>query len=226
MKRLSKRQKEISQQVDKQKKYDLKAAVAILKNGPQTKFDETVELALNLNIDAKKSDQLLRGTAVLPHGSGKKVRVAVFCKGEHETAAKQAGAEIVGAEDLIEKVSKGFLDFDCAIATPEMMRELSKLGKMLGPRGLMPSPKSGTVTMDVATAIKEVKAGKVEFKSDKQGGIRLGVGKRSFSAQQLCENISYILEAVGNAKPASVKGDLVKSVSISTTMGPGLKVAL
>jgi len=226
MKKISKRLKEAAKQVDKDKTYTIKEALSILLNAPKAKFDESVELTISLNIDPKKSDQLLRGTVVLPHGTGKKVKVAVFCKGQHESQAKEAGADIVGAEDLIEKVSKGYLDFDCAVATPEMMRDLSKLGKILGPRGLMPSPKAGTVTNEVAKAIQEVKAGKVEFKSDKQGSIHLGVAKRSFSEEKIIENLNFAIEAINNAKPSAIKGDLVKNASISTTMGPGLRISL
>ncbi|MFH1655589.1 MAG: 50S ribosomal protein L1 [Candidatus Omnitrophota bacterium] len=212
--------------VDKTKVYDIKEAITILKNSQKVKFDETVELNIHLNIDLKKSDQVIRGTVVLPNGTGKKIRVAVFCKGEHEKQAKDAGADIVGAEDLIEKVSKGFLDFDRAISTPEMMKDLSKLGRILGPRGLMPSPKSGTVTDKITDAIKEVKAGKIEFKADKQAGIHVGIGKISFSESQLLENAKTLLDAIMAMRPASVKGIFLKSLSLATTMGPGVKIAL
>ncbi len=190
------------------------------------KFDGSVDLHFNLGVDTKKSDQMVRGTVVLPHGTGKKVRVAVFCKGEHERAAREAKADYVGSNDLIEKVSAGFLDFDCAIATPDMMKDLSKLGKVLGPRGLMPSPKTGTVTNDIAKAIDDVKKGKVEFRVDKQGGMHLAVGKMSFGEEQLVENISRVLDAVTEAKPASVKGKFITSVSIAASMNPGVKVAV
>lgn len=168
----------------------------------------------------------MRGTVVLPHGTGKKVRVAVFCKGEHERKALDAQADFVGGADLISKVSAGFLDFDCAIATPEMMKDLSKLGKILGPRGLMPSPKTGTVTNDIVKAIEDVRKGKVEFRVDKQGGMHLGVGKLSFDENSLYENASRVIETLNEAKPASVKGKFVKSLSISTSMNPGLRIAL
>ncbi|MFC1703482.1 50S ribosomal protein L1 [Candidatus Omnitrophota bacterium] len=226
MDKISKRHKQALQLIDQKQVYGVKEAISILQNTPKPKFDETVELAINLNIDPKKSDQLVRGTVVLPHGTGRQVRIAVFCKGEHESEAKQAGADFIGAEDLIEKVSKGFLDFDRAVATPEMMRELSKLGKILGPRGLMPSPKTGTVTKDIAVAINQLKAGKVEFKSDKQGAIHLGVAKRSFDLEKILENIKFVVEAIHNTKPTSVKGELIKGISLSTTMGPGIKIAL
>ena len=226
MVRLSKRMKEVAKLVDKNKTYPLKQAVTTIAKVPKVKFDETVELHFNLDIDLKSSDQSVRGTVILPHGTGKAKRIAVFCKGEQAEKAKEMGADYVGAEDLIEKVEKGFLGFDCAIATPDMMRELSKLGKTLGPRGLMPSPKAGTVTQDIGRAITEVKAGKIEFKSDKQGGIHIGIGKRSFSEDQLIENAASVIEAVNHAKPPTVKGNLVKSIFLATTMGPGLKVTL
>lgn len=211
---------------DKSKSYDLKEAVEVLKKMPPAKFNESLELSFHLNVDPKNSDQMVRGTVTLPHGTGKTVRVAVFCKGDTEKAAREAGADFVGAEDLIAKVNSGWLDFDCAIATPEMMRDLSKLGKILGPKGLMPSPKTGTVTPDVANAIKDVRRGKVEFKVDKQSGIHLAVGKMSFSQDELCENASKVIEALQSAKPASVKGKFFKSAFISTTMNPGLRLAL
>lgn len=226
MKKKSKRFKQAEALVDKSKTYSLKEAVAVLKKIPATKFNQTVELSLHLNIDPKKSEELIRGTVVLPQGTGKDKKIAVFCKGEQESVAKSLGADFVGSNDLIEKVSKGFLGFDCAIATPEMMKDLSKLGKLLGPRGLMPSPKTGTVTNDIAQAIKEVKAGKIEFKSDKQAGIHVAVGKFSFSEEQICDNASTVLEAIKQAKPPSVKGEMIKSISLATTMGPGLRVSL
>ncbi|MEI8011555.1 MAG: 50S ribosomal protein L1 [Candidatus Omnitrophota bacterium] len=224
--KVSKRIKTVRAQVDPVKTYTLKDAVALLQNGPKVKFDESVELHFNLNINLKASDQNIRGTVVLPHGTGKTLRVAVICQGENINKATDAGADFVGSQDLIEKIDKGFLDFDCLIATPDMMRDLSKLGKVLGPRGLMPSPKAGTVTADVTRALKEVKAGRVEFKNDKQGGIHLGIGKRSFSEQKLCENARHIMEAVDHAKPSSVKGVFLKSIYLSTTMGPGVRVSL
>lgn len=226
MARLTKRAKEVQGLVDKNRSFPLEEAISNISKFPQVKFDETVELHFHLNIDSKTSDQSVRGTVPLPHGTGKTIRIAVFCKGEAAQKAKNAGADHVGAEDLIDKVSKGFLDFDCVVASPDMMRELSKLGKVLGPRGLMPSPKSGTVTMDVERAIKELRAGKIEFKSDKQSGIHLGIGKRSFSKDQLLENAQNVIEAINQAKPATVKGNLIKSIFVATTMGPGQKVAI
>ena len=225
MKRISKRYKGSAKQVDQNKFYQLKEAIAILKKLPKLKFDGSVDLHFNLSVDTKKSDQMIRGTVVLPHGTGKKVRVAVFCKGEHERQAQEAKADFVGANELMDKVASGFLDFDCAIATPEMMKELSKLGKVLGPRGLMPSPKTGTVTNDIAKAIEDVRKGKVEFRVDKQGGMHLSVGKISFDENQINDNASKVIEAVNESRPASVKGKFVKSLSITTSMNPGLRIA-
>ncbi len=226
MVKVSKRMKQAYGQFDRLKVYSLEEAVSNLIKFPKTKFDETVELHVHLNVDPKNTDQLVRGTVVLPHGTGKKIRIIVFCKGELMQKAKELGVDYVGAEDLIEKINQGFLDFDCVIATPDMMRDLSKLGKILGPRGLMPSPKAGTVTMDIERAVKEVKAGKIEFKTDKQSGIHVGIGKRSFLQEHLLENAQHIVEAINNAKPASVKGNLIKSLSLTTTMGPGINVAV
>lgn len=222
----SKRYKELDKQLDKSKIYSLKEAVTTLKKISNTKFDSSVDLHFSLNIDPKKSDQMVRGTVVLPHGTGKKIRVAVFCKGEHEKMAKDAQADFIGGLDLIEKVAAGFLDFDCAIASPEMMKDLSKLGKVLGPRGLMPSPKTGTVTNDIAKAIDEVKKGKVEFRVDKQGGMHLSVGKASFDEDKMYENAHRVIEAVNEAKPASIKGKYIKSLYISSSMSPGLRLSI
>jgi len=214
------------EKVEAGKIYPLKEGIEVLLGVPRVKFDETLELHLRLNVDPKSSEQIVRGTAVLPHGTGKKVKIAVFCKGDQALKAKELGVDYVGAEDLIEKVSKGFLGFDCVIATPDIMRDLSKLGKVLGPRGLMPSPKSGTVTTDIEKAVNEVRAGKVEFKSDKQAGVHIGVGKCSFSADKILENVKYLLDAINHVTPQAIKGDLIKSVSLATTMGPGIKVSL
>lgn len=222
----SKRVKTFEGLVDKAKKYSLKEAITILKKAPKAKFDESVDLAIKLEIDPKQSDQMVRGTVVLPHGTGKTKKVAVFCKGEAQHRAKEAGAEHVGAEDLIERVSKGFLDFDVCVATPEMMRDLSKLGKVLGPKGLMPNPKAGTVTEDIAKAIKEVRAGKVEFKMDKVSNINISVGKASFDDNKIYENAYTLIEAVQHARPTTLKGNYIRSVAISTTMGPGVKLDL
>lgn len=222
----SRRYKEAAKLLDANKNYSLKEAVALLKKLPGTKFDQTVEVNLHTSIDPKKSDQLIRGTVSLPHGTGRKVRIAVFCKGEQEKEAKAAGADFVGAEDLIEKVNNGFLDFDAAVASPDIMKDLSRLGKILGPRGLMPSPKTGTVTQNVSAAVRDIKGGKIEFKVDKQSGIHAGIGKINFTEDQILENASKVIEAITHAKPASVKGNFIKSLSISCSMGPGIRVAL
>lgn len=226
MKTHSKRYKESVKQVEEAKIYSIKEAISALKKMAGTKFDGSVDLHFNLSVDPKKSDQMVRGTVILPHGTGKKIRVAVFCKGEHEKLAKNALADYVGGLDLIEKVSGGFLDFDCAIATPEMMKDLSRLGKILGPRGLMPSPKTGTVTNDVVKAIEDVRKGKVEFRVDKQGGVHLSVAKISFDENKIYENALCVIEALNDAKPGSVKGKFLKSLAISSTMNPGLKLEI
>lgn len=226
MQRRSKRYKESEKQIDKTKRYQLKEAISILKRLSSPKFDASIDLHFHLNADPKKSDQMVRGTVVLPHGTGKKIKVAVFCKGEHERLARDAQADYVGGSDLINKVASGFLDFDCVIATPEMMKDLSRLGKILGPRGLMPSPKTGTVTDDIVKAIEDVRKGKVEFRVDKQSGIHLSIGKISFDEDKLYENASRVTEAINEAKPASTKGKFVKSLSISSTMNHGLKIAI
>lgn len=226
MKTHSKRYQESEKQLDRAKVYELKDAIPFLKKMAAPKFDGSVDLHFNLSIDPKKSEQMVRGTVVLPHGTGKKVRVAVFCKGEHEKQAKAAEADYVGGTELMDKVAAGFLDFDCAIATPEMMKDLSKLGKVLGPRGLMPSPKTGTVTNDIVKAIEDVRRGKVEFRVDKQGGVHLSVGKLSFDEEKLYENASRVIEALNEAKPVSVKGKFVKTLSISVSMNPGLRLVV
>jgi large subunit ribosomal protein L1 len=226
MKTHSKRYKESIKHADETKVYQLKEAIAALKKMANPKFDASVDLHFNLSVDPKKSDQMVRGTVVLPHGTGKKIKVAVFCKGEHERLAKDAKADYVGGNELIEKVNGGFLDFDCAIATPEMMKDLSRLGKVLGPRGLMPSPKTGTVTNDIVKAIEDVRKGKVEFRVDKQGGVHLLVGKISFDEDKIYENASCVIDALNEAKPASVKGKFMKTLSVSSTMNPGLRVVI
>ena len=226
MKTHSKRYLESEKITEKNKTYQLNEAISLLKKMTQPKFDGSLELHFALSVDPKKSDQMVRGTVVLPHGTGKKVRVAVFCKGEQEKLAKEAQADYVGGNELIDKVAAGFLDFDCAIATPEMMKDLSKLGKVLGPRGLMPSPKTGTVTNDIAKAIDDVKKGKVEFRVDKQGGVHLSIGKISFEEDKLYENASCVIQALNEAKPASVKGKFVRSSFISSSMNPGLRLSV
>ncbi len=222
MKTRSKRYKESAKELVKDKVFTLKEAISVLKNFKAPKFGGSVDLHLKLHVDPKKAEQMVRGTVVLPHGTGKKVRVAVFCRGEHEKIAKEAGAEFVGANDLIDKVAAGFLDFDCVIATPEIMKDLSKLGKVLGPKGLMPSPKTGTVTNDILKAINDVRRGKVEFRVDKQGGVHLSVGKISFDEDKIFENASVVINAITEAKPATVKGKFVERMSISSSMNPGL----
>ncbi len=220
----SKRFEQARKLVHQKTPYPLERAVSLLKEMPAAKFDETVELSASLNIDPKKTDQVVRGTVILPHGTGKARRVAVFCKGEQELQAKDAGADYVGAAELIDKVQGGWLDFDVAVATPDMMRDVSRLGKVLGPRGLMPNPKAGTVTDDVAKAVREVKQGKVEFKMDKLANIHFVIGRRSFTPDQLMENGRTALDAVVRARSASVKGRLIKRLSLSSTMSPGIPV--
>jgi large subunit ribosomal protein L1 len=208
------------------KEYSLDEALRLIKDLSYAKFDETVEMAFNLGVDPKKTDQVVRGTVALPHGTGKKVRVLVFAKGEKEKEALEAGADYVGAEDLVEKIQKGWLDFDKAVATPDIMGLVGKLGKILGPRGLMPNPKLGTVTFDVAKAVKEIKAGKVEYKTDKAGVVHVPIGKVSFDAEKLLENAKTVIDSIVKAKPSTSKGKYLKKLVISSTMGPGIKVDL
>jgi len=224
MAKRSKRMKEIDKLVDPNKTYKLGDAVALLKKMPPVKFDQSVNMALMVGIDPKKSDQMVRGTVSLPHGTGQTIKLVVIAKGDKAKEATEAGADHVGAEDLLEKIKGGWTDFSALISTPDMMRELGKLGKVLGPRGLMPTPKAGTVTNDVAKAVKEVKAGKIEFKVDKTGNINNAVGKMSFQANALEENLRAILQAIAKVKPASAKGVFLRSMYLSTTMGPGLKI--
>jgi len=210
--------------VDRSRRYELEKGVKLLLETAYAKFDEGVDLAIRLGVDPKKADQMVRGTAVLPHGTGKKVRVLVFAKGQKEKEALDAGADFVGGEDLIEKISKGWLEFDKAIATPDMMGLVSKLGKILGPRGLMPNPKVGTVTFDLEKAIREIKAGKVEFKVEKAGVVHVPVGKVSFGFDRLLENTRTLLEVILRAKPPTSKGIYLRSIALSTTMGPGIMI--
>jgi len=225
MKKLTKRLKTVQTLFVPEKAYLLKEAIAALKKTPKLKFDETVEVAFDLTIDPKDTQATpIRGSVALPHGTGKKVRVVVFAKGEEERRARDAGADFVGAEDLAAKIQGGWTDFDVAIATPDLMKDIAKLGKVLGPRGLMPNPKSGTVTMDTAKTIKEVKAGKIEFKMDKQAGVHAPVGKLSFTEDALYKNALTLIDAVMTSNPHGPKGGHVKSLYISTTMGPGLKL--
>ena len=219
---MSKRYEQAAAQVDRKTPYTLERAVEVLQALPAVKFDETVELSVSLAIDSKKTDQVVRGTVTLPHGTGKPRRVVVFCKGEQELQAKEAGADYVGGAELIEKVQGGWLEFDVAVASPDMMREVSRLGKILGPRGLMPSPKAGTITDDVAKAVKDVKQGKVEFKMDKLANIHFVIGRRSFQPQQLVENGQTAVEAIVHARPPALKGRMIKRLVLSSTMGPGI----
>ena len=219
-----KQYREQRKRVDTTRPYGLRDALDLVKTAHFAKFDETVDLAVRLGVDPKQSDQMVRGAVVLPHGLGKSVRVLVFAKGEKEKEARDAGADYVGAEDMIQKIQEGWLDFDKAIATPDMMGAVGRLGKILGPRGLMPNPKVGTVTFDIGRAVREAKTGKVEFRVDKAGNVHAPVGKVSFGADHLAENASAILEAVVRAKPAAAKGTYLKNIVISTTMGPGVKV--
>jgi large subunit ribosomal protein L1 len=224
MNRRGKKYEEAKKRVDRNKRYDLEGGIQILKETARAKFDESVDMAIRLGVNPKHSDQMVRGTVALPHGLGKSVRVLVFAKGEKEKEARDAGADFVGADDLLEKITGGWTDFDKAIATPDMMGTVGKLGKILGPRGLMPNPKVGTVTFDVGRAVKELKAGRVEFKVEKTGIVHTAVGKASFDPQQLKENVLALMEVIIRAKPASSKGTYLKTVAISTTMGPGIKL--
>ncbi len=224
MARKSKRLTEARGGVDRLKLYQLSEAIELVKSNASAKFDETVELSLNLGVDPRHADQMVRGVVRLPHGTGKTVRVAVFAKGDKAEEAKAAGADLVGAEDLAADVQKGTIDFDRCIATPDMMPVVGRLGKILGPRGLMPNPKLGTVTPDVAAAIQAGKGGQVEFRVEKAGIIHAGVGKASFTDEALVQNIRALVEAVIGAKPSGVKGQYLKRVAVSSTMGPGVKV--
>jgi len=220
----SKRYLAASEKIDVRRKYPLAEALKTLKSLPAPKFDQTVTLSFKLGVDPKQSDQMVRGTCPLPNGSGKNVRVLVFATGQAADAAREAGAEFVGFEDLIKKVTGGFSDFDVAVATPSAMSEVRKLGKVLGPRGLMPNPKTGTVTDDTAKAVKEVKAGRVEFKLDKNGNVAVPVGKFSFDEQALMENGNAVIEAVVKARPSTAKGSFVETITLSATMSPGVPV--
>src|SRR5256886_9898646 len=206
------------------KLYSLDEAVEIIKSMPPAKFDQSVDLSFRLGVDPKHADQMVRGAVVLPHGIGKTVRVAVFAKGEKEREAREAGADIVGAEDLVEKVQGGWMDFDTTIATPDLMGQVGRLGKVLGPRGLMPNPKLGTVTFDVARAVREAKAGKGVFPVDKAGNVHVPIGKKSFSAEHLQANAMAVIEAIMRGKPAAAKGQYLRSMTVSSTMGPGARI--
>ncbi len=224
--RRGKRYRKLSKLVEKDRVYTVEEAAQLLKKTASAKFDETIELCLRLGVDPKRQDQAARGTVLLPHGTGKSKVVAVVVKGEKTKEAKEAGADFVGGDDLIEKIAKDSIKFDALIATPDCMRDLSKLGKILGPKGLMPSPKAGTVTFEIADAVKKIKAGQVEFRSDAYGIIHLGIGKASFDETKLVENINAVVAEVQRVRPPSVKGQYLRSISVSSTMGPGIKVSL
>jgi large subunit ribosomal protein L1 len=212
--------------IDRLQSYELGKAVEMVKGGAKAKFDETIEISMNLNIDPRKADQNLRGTVLLPHGTGKTLRVAVFARGDKAKDAETAGADIVGAEELAEKIQAGQIEFDRCIATPDMMALVGRLGKILGPRGLMPNPKLGTVTANVAEAVKAAKGGQVEFRAEKAGIVHAGVGKASFETGNLVENVRAFVQAINRAKPSGAKGTYIKKVSLSSTMGPGIKLEL
>ncbi len=214
----------VKQKLEAGKEYPLEEAITKVKELSFVKFDETIDLAFNLGVDPRKSDQMVRGTVVLPHGTGKNVRVLVFAKGEKEKEARDAGADFAGAEDMVEKINKGWLDFDKVVATPDIMGVVGKLGKILGPRGLMPNPKLGTVTFDVAKAVKEIKAGKVEYKAEKAGVVHVPVGKASFDSKKLVDNAKAIIDSIIKAKPSTSKGRYLKKLNISSTMGPSIKI--
>jgi large subunit ribosomal protein L1 len=219
---VSKRYDAAASKREAERQYTLEEAVRILKEMPGAKFDESVDISFRLGVDPKHADQMVRGAVVLPNGIGKTVRVAVFAKGDKEREARDAGADTVGAEDLVERVQGGWTDFDTAIATPDLMGQVGRLGKVLGPRGLMPNPKLGTVTFDIARAVREAKAGKVEFRVDKAGNIHTPVGKKSFSPENIIANAMAVIEAIVRAKPSAAKGTYLRTITMSTTMGPGI----
>ena len=224
MARISKRVKQINALVDRTKAYELKAALGLVKKTATAKFDESVDVAVNLGIDAKKSDQVVRGSVVLPRGTGKTVRVAVFTQGANAEAARGAGADIVGFDDLAEKIKGGFMDFDVVIASPDAMKVVGPLGQVLGPRGLMPNPKVGTVTANVAEAVKNAKGGQVQYRADKAGIVQCTIGRASFEVDALAENLEALIGAINKARPASTKGIYLKKVSVSSTMGVGVRI--
>lgn len=221
---MGKKLSDIRQKIELLQEYPIDDAISMIKESPVAKFDETVDLAVNLGVNPKKSDQMVRGTVVLPNGTGKKVRVLVFAKGEKEREATEAGADYAGAESLVEKIQQGWLEFDKTVATPDVMGVVGKLGKILGPRGLMPNPKLGTVTFDIAKAVKEIKAGKVEYKVDKAGIVHIPVGKLSFDKEKLLENVMAVLKSIIRAKPATSKGRYIRRITISSTMGAGIRI--
>jgi large subunit ribosomal protein L1 len=212
--------------VDRNQRYLLEDSLRLAKETARAKFNETVEMSIRLGVDPRQADQNIRGTVTLPHGMGKTVRVLAFAKGEKEKEAQEAGADFVGGDDLVKKISEGWLDFDKTVATPDMMSAVGRIGKILGPRGLMPNPKTGTVSMDIGKAVKEIKAGKLEYRVDKAGIVHVPVGKASFGSEQLVDNARAVLMSVLRAKPASAKGNYIKGVTVTTTMGPGIKIDL
>jgi large subunit ribosomal protein L1 len=224
MARIPKKKKEAHAKFDRQKRYALEEAVGIVKAAAYAKFDESVDMAVRLGVNPKHADQMVRGALVLPHGTGKKVRVLVFAKGEKEKEALAAGADLAGADELVQKVQEGLLDFDRVIATPDMMGAVGKLGRILGPRGLMPNPKVGTVTFDVSSAVRDAKAGKVEYRVDKAGVVHCRVGRISFAENQLLENATALVRELLHKKPATAKGTYLRSVTVSSTMGPGVRI--
>ena len=219
-----KRYRDASSKVDTEREYLPLEAIKILKESPDAKFDETIELAFRLGIDPRKADQMVRGTISLPNGTGRSVRVAVFAQGEKAQEARDAGADIVGADDLLEEVMKGNIDFDATVATPDMMASVGKAGRVLGPRGLMPNPKTGTVTMDIGKAVQDIKGGKVEYRTDRTGNVHCIIGKKSFTQQQIAENYLAVVEELLRARPSAAKGKYIKSLTIASTMGPGITI--
>tara|TARA_B100000945_G_C20420340_1_gene617630 strand:- start:1471 stop:2160 length:690 start_codon:yes stop_codon:yes gene_type:complete len=226
MRKKSRKAKIIEEKIENKKVYDLTEAINLLKEVKSTKFDESLEVSLRLGVDTRKADQMIRGTCLMPNGLGKEIRLLVFAKGDKAISAQEAGADHVGGEDYAKKIQGGWLEFDRVIATPDMMAIVGKIGKILGPRGLMPNPKTGTVTFEVESAIKNVKAGQVEFRADKQGNLQAAVGKISFDTEKLCENVIALLETVNRLKPSSSKGIYLKNFCVSSSMGPGIKVDL
>ncbi len=219
-----KRYQEAAGLVDRDRQYSPVEAIQVIRSLPEPKFDETVEVAVRLGVDPRKADQMVRGTVSLPHGTGRSIRVAAFATGDKAREAEEAGADIVGGEDLVNEVIKGNIDFDAAVATPDLMSLVGRAGRVLGPRGLMPNPKAGTVTMDIGKAVREIKAGKLEYRVDRQGNLHLVVGKRSFDEQRLLDNYLAVIDEIIRAKPAAAKGRYLRSVTLSTTMGPGIRV--
>jgi len=222
--RRGKRYREAAGLVDRERQYTPAEAIQVIRSLPEPKFDETVEVAVRLGVDPRKADQMVRGTVSLPHGTGRSIRVAAFATGDKAREAEEAGADVVGGEDLVNEVIKGNIDFDAAVATPDLMSLVGRAGRVLGPRGLMPNPKAGTVTMDIAKAVSEIKAGKLEYRVDRQGNLHLVVGKRSFDEQRLLDNYLAVIDEIIRAKPAAAKGRYLRSVTLSTTMGPGIKI--